>query len=611
MASSITSKPPSCADNRIQLPGFGRPFNHWGFFPVDELFPTAVETWNHDVITIRERCMLHFINQITDKPEWNRKVHDEEIVAKWKKEAMELDWDAKVVRYGDMSEQMLEYCIKELRDKATLYEKTGIIPVLDVNTCVIKTDSTIPAPIKEALKKAVARLENVPATQKDWHPGSDDKVLDLVHPSLFPLVYGRSRVLPTSTTTLEDCLQNIGKGEIVAKPQNTDDALENLTWGIFSIPRKIELWSTRYQWLPCNISFRDGNARIDSYINNLHPVDHRDLYQVIEQIITESIPLWNIIYQSHNEGRLVQGKRIECMDVEGDEPLDEEDDEDEDNDEDENDDDDSISNKAEERRSNERVMVKPEPNEYRQPSIKAKDVEECFTFLGDGEKKIQVIVKLANIHLTPEKPKYHGGSWHIEGQLNEHICATTLYYYDNHNITDSHLAFRTKVDGRDLEDDLNYEQGDDDGIRRIFGIINGRASVQELGKILTREDRLLAFPNVLQHRVGSFKLADTTTPGHRKILALFLVDPKIPILSTANVPPQQREWWMREVTTQGGKMGKLPAELVQIVEEAVEEFPLGMEEAKKIRKELMTERAKLDQEATSAVECYDFSFCEH
>ncbi|GIJ97934.1 hypothetical protein Aspvir_000040 [Aspergillus viridinutans] len=54
----------------------------------------------------------------------------------------------------------------------------------------------------------------------------------------------------------------------------------------------------------------------------------------------------------------------------------------------------------------------------------------------------KVIVKLANIKLTPEKPEYEGGSWHIEGQLNEHICATAIYYYDGENITESTLTFR-------------------------------------------------------------------------------------------------------------------------------------------------------------------------
>ena len=33
--------------------------------------------------------------------------------------------------------------------------------------------------------------------------------------------------------------------------------------------------------------------------------------------------------------------------------------------------------------------------------------------------KLQIIVKLANVHLTPEKPEYNGGSWHVEGQANE------------------------------------------------------------------------------------------------------------------------------------------------------------------------------------------------
>jgi len=34
-----------------------------------------------------------------------------------------------------------------------------------------------------------------------------------------------------------------------------------------------------------------------------------------------------------------------------------------------------------------------------------------------GKHGLQVIVKLANIELTPENPKYHGGVWHVEGQM--------------------------------------------------------------------------------------------------------------------------------------------------------------------------------------------------
>lgn len=33
-----------------------------------------------------------------------------------------------------------------------------------------------------------------------------------------------------------------------------------------------------------------------------------------------------------------------------------------------------------------------------------------------------MIVKLANIELTPENPEHNGGSWHIEGQLVSCLC---------------------------------------------------------------------------------------------------------------------------------------------------------------------------------------------
>ena len=65
---------------------------------------------------------------------------------------------------------------------------------------------------------AVAPLENVSEALKDWHPGSDGKVLDLLHPSLFPLVYGRSRILNQSEIGVEDCLESCGAGEIVPEP---------------------------------------------------------------------------------------------------------------------------------------------------------------------------------------------------------------------------------------------------------------------------------------------------------------------------------------------------------------------------------------------------------
>lgn len=50
-----------------------------------------------------------------------------------------------------------------------------------------------------------------------------------------------------------------------------------------------------------------------------------------------------------------------------------------------------------------------------------------------------------------------------------------------------------------------------------------------------------------QHRVSPFELADLSKPGHRRFIALWLVDPHKRIISTANVPPQQLSWWVESI----------------------------------------------------------------
>lgn len=49
-------------------------------------------------------------------------------------------------------------------------------------------------------------------------------------------------------------------------------------------------------------------------------------------------------------------------------------------------------------------------------------------------------------------------------------------------------------------------------------------------------------PNVLEHRVEGFELVDKNRPGYRKMIAIFLVDPALSILSTSCVSPQQLHW---------------------------------------------------------------------
>lgn len=127
------------------------------------------------------------------------------------------------------------------------------------------------------------------------------------------------------------------------------------------------------------------------------------------------------------------------------------------------------------------MLIKPDARDY-DPSfgneewrVEPLNPREHFSKTG-----IQVIVKIANIHLTPEHPEYSGGSWHIEDKLNEHICATSLYYYDNENITDSHLAFRTKVATDGLVE-RDFEQDDNDGVCYLFDVTRDGPGIQKIG----------------------------------------------------------------------------------------------------------------------------------
>lgn len=103
----------------------------------------------------------------------------------------------------DFTDQMASYCIDELKYKAEIYRDVGFTRIF--NGDVIKSDSAIPTELQSSLKSAVAPLEDVPNHKQDWHPGSDEQVLDLVHPSLFPLVYGLSRILRDDVTNMENC----------------------------------------------------------------------------------------------------------------------------------------------------------------------------------------------------------------------------------------------------------------------------------------------------------------------------------------------------------------------------------------------------------------------
>ncbi|KAG6860728.1 hypothetical protein C0995_008084 [Termitomyces sp. Mi166 len=571
--------------------------------------------------------MLNFMDSVTDKPDWHEKVFDDKITSKWKEEAL-------ANKDVDISEKMVGWCIDELRYKTIGFKKTGAVSVY--NGDVVKSDTVISDELKQALRAAATPLEQVPERAKDWHPQSNNKVLDLVHPSLFPLIYGRTRILPNSAVGLEDCIKRSGEGVTVPVPREEEDdsATKSQNFHHFGIrPISSPHYSKQFQWLPCDVDISDpARAKIKSYINNLHPGEHKSLYSVIEEIITQAIPLWNMSLSPLGDDRF-RYDRISYSSCEYD-PDPENIPETEGPQQEESEDEDEYLERREEWIRDTCVIIQPEPGDFAAPAFNehlvGKKRDKMIAATVDlqrdfADRGLQVIVKLANIHLTPEQPTYEGGTWHVEGQLvsfvphlhttitepagqNEHICASAIYYYDSENITRSQLSFRQQSS---TDTDVGYEQGHHDWLVEVFGCYNHDSAIQDSGTVNTPEGRLITWPNVLQHQVQPFELQDRTKPGHRKILALFLVDPHIRVISTANVPCQQREWWGTEVRQENTPILKLPAEVQDHIIGDVEEFPISLDEAKELRLKLMSERRIFVRYLDDALRRDQFSLCEH
>ncbi|MGW8882335.1 DUF4246 family protein, partial [Streptomyces mirabilis] len=200
--------------------------------------------------TLRELQMMECSAHIRAKPGWFDKMNDAEIVARWTQEAIS----------QGLTEAQIRYVLAELAYYGGLRdERTGI--EVSAADGVWHSDTLIDDELRSRLREAVRVLEEVPEAEKDWHPGSNGQVLDLVHPSLFCLVREVSGVPETAWQT--------------PAPG----------------PSRYEL-SEKFQWLPTDVEVGDdGDVVFRSYVNNVHPVAHRELDSVLPVLFARMRPL--------------------------------------------------------------------------------------------------------------------------------------------------------------------------------------------------------------------------------------------------------------------------------------------------------------------------------
>lgn len=303
---------------------------------------------------------------------------------------------------------------------------------------VVKADCAPSDSFWDALRRRVEPLENVRDHLKDWHPGSDGLVLDLLHPSLFPVEYGKTRVLPNGFVPKDNCAAYTGLGETCSafnpKPEGhksrPDEAQRLHSYG-------------SYQWLPTDVSL-DANRHADirGYINNLHPERQAHLYPILGEAVEKAVPLWNECLAHYEEALRIQVDSCGLEDFARPDDIDEDDWPDRD----------YIDNYPDALQ-----LIHPTAEKPYVPMVErltnaadGSDSEPPLDLIKDFPDGLQIIFKLANIHLTPENPTYAGSNWHVEGALNEHICATALFYYDQENIQDSYVEFRQRIDTQEM-----------------------------------------------------------------------------------------------------------------------------------------------------------------
>ncbi|RAH40445.1 DUF4246 domain-containing protein [Aspergillus brunneoviolaceus CBS 621.78] len=318
----------------LRVPGFsGIPLDYE--FDFNQRFAHgARENYSRRAIrlTAPEVQMLRLMERITDIPNWEHDVFNEQNLAQWRAQASSsyASLDSNSDQDVDMdliTTKAWLWCVAELKDKAKGFRDTGYVIVLNADSGVCKIDDkALGDDLQEALRPLLP-------TRKGGG------IHDLVDPSLYMLVYGRTTVLshggrvalPAADGSISQFYPPSTDPRLATAP--AQDPSRSIT---ALIPRelfylqdnlKLQQVSFRFQWLPCEVEFAEpsGTAvRITSYINNLHP-SHTQAYSAIEKLISRAIGPWNEVLVKGAGGRMprriytygVTDREEECpMDVE-------------------------------------------------------------------------------------------------------------------------------------------------------------------------------------------------------------------------------------------------------------------------------------------------------
>ena len=505
--------------------------------------------------------MLALMNELTDMPQWQRKIFDSDFTFEWK--------NAKIMSGRDITRPMADWCVEEVKYNVSGFLDSKAVPAIDGG--VFKSDVAVPKSLSAEFRNTAASLQR--ATR---HTNPVNKVSHIVDPYSYPFSWEHTRTLHFEEPLgLSDCISRTCEGQLARQPAESDcpdDARSRY--------KNDMAFSRRFQYLPFEITFGDrgeGGAKITSYINNVHPMKHRNIYNILESFIDKTIPMFNhsimaIKAPSYENVRL----HVAFM---GREPF--------------------IKKDVDDfRPAEQRTVLDFADTQGRYRDWLRVDLKKEFWNIG-----LQYVPHVQEIILTPEESIFNGEDWHVQGQRNERICATAVYIYNSENITSARISFRRRIHDEEASLAAGAIQ-EPPFAPEIYGAQSGDPVIQHMGDLELPEGRVITYPNMFQSRLLPFELKDKNKPGCVKMLMLHLIDPNRRMMSTAMVPPQRKDWWADEIRRHNARIYRLPPEIWDLIVDMVEECPIGTHEAEKIQREFMEERWEFQQKQTKAMEDY-------
>ena len=475
-------------------------------------------------------------------------------------------------------------CVEEVRYNTYDYLSSGFVPAIDGG--VVKSDGSVTPQAKRTLQHATALLKRT----VHKHLNDDNVVLHVVDPYLFSFVWDRTRTLRSRDLSLSDCISRCGEGRPVKAPSQQECAETDRA----KYPNEMA-WSRRFQFLPFDAKFGNrgtGSCQIASYIPNVHPVTQQPFYSILEKFVDATLPLFNqTLIDLKAPGYTNQRFHVAVL---GREP-----------------------------------MIFKEPGDFLPPEERTTrqwldsdgrfqdfifvDLKREFWNIG-----LQFIPHVFEIKLSPNtSTSYPGEPWHIQGRCNERICASAMYMYGSHNISQSpapKISFRRRIHAEEAALAKGYIQTPPFA-PELYGAKSGDPVIQHMGNVQLREGRVITWPNIFQTKINKVELEDPSREGYLKILVLHLVDPNRRMMSTSLVPPQRRDWWADEIRAKNARFWRLPREVWDLIVGMVDddsdegngmekEWPIGMQEAERTRSEFWEENEEARRRHTKAMEDY-------